>query len=490
MSTEEHKLDDMINKQGELKSIEDINFQPNMNKPQIGVDGLPTHPVEDLQMEQFEDDNKPEQVSGLEEGESANEFSEENDQKDQNQSNQPQPANRIGRLATIFNLLNSVLGIGLLSVPNSFSDTGFFMSFFILILMAVLCYFASVIVIKLQLKVGAQGLDELTMKILGKVGSIILSILSLLFLVCGLLSYVIVAGDMMTSWFALAGIETETLWRRVLLIGVYAIVFPITMTIPRSVQYLKYFSTATMVCLAFFMVVMIIKCCQYCPDNGIHETCKTFKFTFGMFSTLSTFGLTFSLPVVVLPIIKNYNTLYRKRKIVAFVTTLICVIIVAVTGVTGYCRFGETTKANVLQNFSDDDVLIIIVRVAFFIVVTCAYPLLAQTVFGSWSELIFHVNNASQLMGWRRAVILIIGNGIPILIAMFLSSIKPVIGIAGSLGGCIVNFMYPGLLYVKYSQDPLSNWKNILCILLAVFGLIAGVIATYVAVLSAIDAFK
>ena len=226
------------------------------------------------------------------------------------------------------------------------------------------------------------------------------------------------------------------------------------------------------------------------PQDGFNETCEISKGGMGVFSTLSIYGLTFSLPVVSIPVIKNYDTDLKKRKLVGLYTIIICFVIVAVTGFAGYSIFGENAKSNILDSFPPDDILMIIVRAAFFIVVTCAYPLLSQSVFGNWSALIFNVNNAASLPNGKRAVILIIGNLIPLLIAMFLPSIKPALSVSGSLGGCIVNFMYPGILYAKHSSEPLTNWKNILAILLAVFGLVAGVISTYQAVVDAIKEFS
>ena len=186
----------------------------------------------------------------------------------------------------------------------------------------------------------------------------------------------------------------------------------------------------------------------------------------------------------------NYKRPASKKKLVGLYCIIICVVIVALTGVAGYCIFGDTANSNILNSFDDKEVIIIIVRAGFFIVVTCAYPLLSQSVFGNWSALIFKVNNCADLPNGKRALILIIGNGIPLLIAMFLSNIKPAMSVSGSLGGCIVNFMYPGMLYFKYSKEKWSHWRNILSLMLAAFGLVAGVISTYQAIVDAIDSFK
>ena len=481
----EHELEDFVDSKGEMR---DANFDTiQKDEAQVGIDGLPIHPVEDLPVSQHKGPiDASQQATERVDEEEFNVTQKMPSEEEETTETQKY----VKTIPAIFNLLNSVLGIGLLSVPNSFINTGFVLSYIILLIMAILSYFATAIVIQLQKETNAPGFDELALQLLGKVGSVSLSVLSLFFLACGLLSYLIVAGDMLLSWFSLAGLNWNSLLPRAAVIGVYALCLPILMTIPRNIKFLEYFSTATIICLTFYTICMIYKFFATIPSNGINESCDIVKAGMGIFSSLSIYGLTFSLPSVSIPVIKNCEPNLTKRKLTGLYAIIACFVIVAITGFAGYSIFGSTANANILNSFPNDDVIIIIVRIGFFIVVTCAYPLLSQTVFGNWSQLIYKVNDANQLPNGKRAVILLIGNGIPLIIAMFLSSIKPVISVSGSLGGCIVNFMFPGVLYVKHSPEKWTSWKNILAIALAIFGLVAGVISTYQAIVDAIAAFK
>jgi len=402
---------------------------------------------------------------------------------------QGKPA-RVRRFATIMNLLNSVLGIGILSVPNSLINTGVIPAVVILVLIATLSFVATKIVIKLQLELNSEGFDDLAYKLLGKTGSIILSTLSLLFLVVGLLSFLIIAGDMVMSWLRLAGVDITGLTKRAIVICVYAFLIPIALTIPRSVGFLSYFSTATFISVMFYVGVMIYKGFTMLPSQGIHKTAVMSKIDVSMFQTLAIFGLTFSLPVVVLPVVRPYNPLLHKRSVVSVVAIIACVLLVGISGVIGYLLFGSTSNANIINSFQNNDILFIIVRIGFFIVVSCAYPIVSQSVMCSWSQLFFGTNTASTLPSSRRTVVLIATNGIPLLIAIFLSSAKPALSVGGALGGCIVNFLFPALLWLSHYDAPISSPQKILVIFLAVFGLVAGIISTYQAVIDAIASFK
>ena len=397
---------------------------------------------------------------------------------------------RTKRFATLMNLLNSVLGIGILSVPNSMINSGIIGSLIILIITTYLSYYATKIVISLQLETESEGFDDLANRILGTKGSIILSILSLLFLIVGLISFLIIGGDMIKSYLEIIGYPIQNKQSRAILIFIYSISIPFLLTIPRSVNFLTFFSTATVISVFFYVISMIIKLIITLNSNGIHKTVILFNFNFGMFQTLSIFGLTFSFPVVVLPVIKSYNKLFSKRKTVSGFAIFVCFLIVGISGSSGYLIFGNTCNANIINSFNSNDILFSIVRFGFFIVVSCVYPLVAQVVMCSWSQLIYNINQASNLPTLKRIVILLITNLIPLFIAMFLSSAKPALSVGGALGGCIVNFMYPGLLQIFYSKNPIFHSSNILPIFLTLFGLISGIISTYLAIIDAIVFFK
>jgi len=400
-----------------------------------------------------------------------------------------QPLRRVRRFATIMNLLNSLLGAGILSVPSSFTNAGIIPSVLLLLFIAVLSYIGTAQVIKLQLDTKSDGYDALVLVIAGKIGSIIYSILNLIFLILAMLSYIVLGGDMLISWFSLTKLKVDTLMSRALVILIYSFAIPVLLTIPRNITILSYFSTATVFCIILFVIAMIIKGGIYFKSNKINSTCVNAKFDLSVFYAISIYGLSFSLPAVTPPVIHEYNTNYHKRKIVAISAIVLCFILVIIPALFGYLMFGEKTEGNVLKNFPDDDTFIIIIRAAFFLVVSFSYPCVAQAVMCSWSQLIYKNNFANQLPASKRIVILILTNIVPILVGMFLPQAKPALGIGGALGGCIVDFAYPPILWIMYYKLKCGK-VYVLCVIFAIFGFVTAGISTYEGFVDAIDAFK
>lgn len=458
-----------------LHEIGEANPVSAPPKIEIGPDGLPISLIH------------PDDVAAQEEQQEQIE-SVQTEEEEESSSQGPQPT--VSTPSIVLTLLNSLLGAGILSVPNSFTNVGIFPSLIILILMAGLSYVATIMVIILRKKTHATGFPDIAYRVLGKPGSISLSIMSLLFLISCQLAYLVLGGDMLTSWFALAGIDMTVMWKRAIMIFIYAMCLPVLLTIPRKITFLRYFSAATVGFIAFFDISMAVKGIMKFRKDGISKTISYGSIGINMFSALSIYGLTFALPVVCLPVLSMYDKSVSKRSFASGIAMTICVFLAVIPGLFGYLQFGTDTKTNIVQNYEDHDILMIIVRAAFFLVVSFAYPAVGQSTLASWAQICFKTSLANSLVWWKRLIVLLLSNGIPLIVAMFLANAKPALNIGGAMGGCMADFFYPAIMWIKVSDDPIYHWKNILCIIFAAFGLISAVISTYQAIVDAIAAFS
>lgn len=465
---------DQVEEADELP-LASIGKESRRSSVKIGKDGLPV----DLVPEEEQEPPPPLEATTHHE-----------EEEDHDASSAKPVLTRTRRFATIMNCLNSLLGAGILSVPNSFTNAGIIPSLVLLIGMALLSHLGTVMTVKLQAATQANGFPDLAQRLLGRPGSIGLSIMSLLFLITAQLGYLILGGDMIISWFALGGIQITDLWTRAAVIAVYAICFPIALTLPKKTTYLKYISTTTVGCILFFDVCLVVKGSMQFRTEGLAKDILLWKFDVSLFSSLSIYGLAFALPVVVLPVISTYNHDLHKRNIVSMAAITTCFILVLIPGIFGYLSFGQSTNSNILKNYKDNDILMVIVRGAFLLVVSFAYVAVGQSTLVAWSEIIFRDSRAKQLPICKRVVVILVSNLPQLLIAMFLANAKPALSIGGAMGGCMADFFFPAIMWIKNSEYPIRHWQNILCIIFAIFGLVTTVIATYQAVVDAINSFK
>lgn len=442
------------------KSSDDVVIDDLEKKKPVGPDGLPI----DTQKTEEESKNEEEEEKPL----------------------------RVKRFATILNCLNSLLGAGILGVPHAMGYCGLVPSLILLVIMAVLSHIGTVLTMKLAARKNVDSLDLLASSILGKWGEITICIGTMLFCISCMTSYVVIGYGTIASWFDAANIVVDDkLWKRAIVVLIYFLILPLPLTIPRNIRFLSPFSMASFVAVIIFVVAMIIKAGIMLPyPKEEKPDIIVAKMGMGMFSAISIFGLAFAMPVIILPLVKPYNPNSWKRSLVSFWTAFCGLVFVTIPGVIGYYLFGSNCKDVVLDNFKSNDVLIIIVRAGFFIVVTCSYPCIGQSVMAVWGALIFKDSNQGELPWSKRSVILFLTNIIPLCFAIFLPRAGPALSIGGAFGGCLVDFFFPAIMWFKLSKKKWHHWQNILCLLFALFGIVSCVIATYQAVVDAIDAFS
>jgi amino acid permease len=413
------------------------------------------------------------------------------DTTDQTKTTPNEVPNYVSPFSTVMNLLNTLVGAGILGIADTFRFCGFLPSYIVLLFIAILSLIATEMIVVLQIRVRAFSFEQLTEQALGKSFAALYTFAATFFCISGMVVFIIISGNTVQSWLGYAGWKiADGSWTYKAMVLVYALLLPVALTIPKNMHFLSYFSTFSIFCLFLFAFVIIFKGCVILPKQGIHETCEFGQVNVGIFNALAIYSLTFALAAIVMPVIAPSAPSLNTRTITVGSAFFICFTIVSITGVIGYLIFGTTVKPVLLESFPADDILTIIVRAAFFVVVNASYPVVSLTVGTSFARAIFGVNSSLALKGWRRAVVLFCNSSIPVVIAMFLPNIRPALAIGGALGGSLSNFIFPPLIWIRMSDKKLTHWTNILCILLCIFGVIAAIVSTYESVVDAIKQFK
>ncbi|OHS94963.1 Transmembrane amino acid transporter protein [Tritrichomonas foetus] len=398
---------------------------------------------------------------------------------DFSKNNEGQPK-RVGFFGTVMNLLNSLIGAEILSISRSMRFCGLTFSVGLMTLTALLSYIATILTVRLQFLTRAENFNDLAVKLFGKWGSGALSILVLLFTYSCCVAYLIIGGNNIKSWLQLLNIgEWMEGWKRMIVMFLYSILMPVVLTIPKNIGFLSVFSTFAIFAVFLFSIAMIYKGALTLPTEGINPSVLTFQMNIHFFNAISVYSLMFALPALCLPLLKPVDPRISFRYRIVGTSFFSCYILVIVPGVLGYLLFGSDTKDIILDNFDNHDVFMQIIRFGFFVVVTASYPIVALTVAASLSHIIYKVFDPHTLDIKRRAIILFCTNFPPVLIAMVCPNIYPVISVGGALGGCLTNFFFPAVFWIKNSTLKWTHWTNILCILLAIFGFVSAAIATY-----------
>jgi amino acid permease len=310
----------------------------------------------------------------------------------------------------------------------------------------------------------------------------------LVFNIAAMLAYLIIGTDLVISFFAFWDIDLSARWPRAVVVLVYSLCCPIALSVPKSLKILSYVSGLTCFCIFTYVVVMVVQLALRRHEIVAHPIIATMNLN--VFASIGIYALAFALPVCICPVIVDSDPSIKVLSRASAASLTISLIVTIIPSICGYLLYGEECQGNIINNFPDNDWVILALRIVFFVVISFSYPAAHPPVACSWASIIFQVNQAIDLFGWRRIAILVITNVIPLAIAVFLPDVKPALEIGGSIGGCLGNFVIPGWMWVKHSGDSVRHWKNLLAILMVVFGIVAAGLSGYYAVRDAVEAFR
>jgi len=401
------------------------------------------------------------------------------------------PVKYVSMFVTMMNVLNTLIGAEILGIPNSMTFAGLVPSVSLLCVTALLSFGATLEIVRLQSRFKATSVNDLTDKLLGRTGSVLLSALTLVFTYSLLVAYLVTAAETIESWLKLAGAHAwASGWRRALVVGGYALVLPVPLTCPRRMDFLNAASSFAVLCLFFYVGVIVAKGVMWFPEHGVSASVETAVFNLSFFNAFSIDCLMFALPGIILPLMVPYHPGLNKRYRLVGGAFVLCFFITIVPGTIGYLMFGAETDQIIFHSFPDSDMLMQATRVAFFVVLNASYPVVGMTVVAELFGLIYKGNGPARAPLRERVVVLVIANVPPVIVAMVLPKVRPALAIGGAVGGSLTNFLIPPLLWIKQSEERWSHWTIVLNLILIGFGIVCAVIATYEAVLDAIRTFR
>lgn len=403
-----------------------------------------------------------------------------------------QPVRRSSRFMTFINLTNALLGAGIISMSYSFNAVGLGPAIILLTLACLLCYISGVILLNLQFELHISNIDELANGIFGRPCEILIAILTFIFDLAFTTTYLVIGADCILSWLRCSPDKIRSkfngfgCWAAI--ITIYSLALPIALTIPRHLIFLDQFQMLTVFLIVFYAIAISVR--GFTVDPMPAPTVVGSKFSMSMFTSFSAYCLIFCLSIHMLPVISPYNPNQLKRQTIMGSSLVFCFVVIVVPGAIGYLMFGEEARSNLLRSFTDKDTLMIIVRVAIFLVVTFSYPVITNEMVGTLGGFIFHNNNPSEMTLTQRFILIPFINLISYVFAMLSNTMLPILGIGGALGTCLVTFAFPSICRLKITHSKLTQPQNIAHICFAGFGIVMSFLCLYTSIADLVESYK
>ncbi|XP_073865460.1 putative sodium-coupled neutral amino acid transporter 11 isoform X11 [Macaca fascicularis] len=139
--------------------------------------------------------------------------------------------------AALFNVVNSIIGSGIIGLPYSMKQAGFPLGILLLFWVSYVTDFSLILLIKGGALSGTDTYQSLVNKTFGFPGYILLSVLQFLYPFIAMISYNIIAGDTLSKVFQrIPGVDPENVFiGRHFIIGLSTVTFTLPLSLYRNI---------------------------------------------------------------------------------------------------------------------------------------------------------------------------------------------------------------------------------------------------------------
>ncbi|XP_056283165.1 probable sodium-coupled neutral amino acid transporter 6 isoform X2 [Pseudoliparis swirei] len=437
--------------------------------------------------------------------------------------------------SSVFNLMNAIMGSGILGLAYVMANTGILGFCILLLLVSTLAAYSIHLLLKLCDQTGINSYEELGGRALQKPGKVLVGISiiiqnmgaarlrrrraeaiaplpSLAARPSGLWPCPLGIFDhrSMSSYLFIlkselpAAIDSflnpESIghaWyedgRLLLVLVTLCVVLPLSM-LPK-IGFLSYTSSIAFFFMLYFAIVVVVKKWSIpCPlphnvttlsgafkiSNSSDSECtpKLFAISSKSGYAIPTMAFSFLCHTAILPI---YCELDRPTKArmqnITNISIGLSFLLYLISALFGYLTFYAHVDSELLLGYDaymPRDIMVMVVRLAILLAVLLTVPLIHFPARKAAILLLFGGRPFSWLIHIFATLIILGG---VLLLAIVVPDIRNVFGVVGSTTSTLLLFVFPGMFYLKLNTGPLRSFDSIGAILMVVVGVVMGILS-------------
>lgn len=408
--------------------------------------------------------------------------------------------------SSVFNLMNAIMGSGILGLAYAMANTGIVGFCLLLVLVSALAAYSVHLLLKLCDQTGINSYESLGEQALHKPGKVLVGCAILIQNIGAMSSYLfILKSELPAAIKAFLNAEnTGTAWYEdgniLLIIITFCVILPLAI-LPR-VGFLGYTSGLAFLFMLYFTVVVVIKkwtipCplpnnitavsggCLVSNSSDSECTAKLFVLSSKSAYAIPTMAFSFLCHTAVLPI---YCELDRPSKArmqrVTNISISLSFTLYLVSALFGYLTFYAQVNSELLQGYDvylPRDVLVMTVRLAILLSVLLTVPLIH---FPARKAVILLLFGARPFSWFIHCVATVCILTVVLILAIYVPDIRNVFGVVGSTTSSCLLFVFPGLFYLRISRQHFRSLDYVGAALLVGFGLLVGACSLTVIILT------